>query len=256
MGTQRDFTSFKLQDVTNCDDDQITSALEKDGVITFDKIYSSRELLQLCARLGRTIIHRDSDENGLTQISKRDTVPVTGGYRAFTSSHLTFHTDGSSVPEPAALVILWCYRPALVGGESLLVDGKQLYQELSRLHPSALQELQTPDSAIFAGSQNPLYGSIFSFLPTGEIYIRFRYDNLVYYSACVCSILPIVLDLFSQHQICFTLKQYQGYIIKNGRWLHCRTSFDVDREVYRVLLHTDPDTSIGRRIHFGFRLHS
>jgi alpha-ketoglutarate-dependent taurine dioxygenase len=196
--------------------------------------------------------HRDADEAGLTRMVKWSDFQPTDGYQAFTSSHLTLHTDGSSTLYPATLLILWCAHPAEEGGVSLFVDGKQIYQVLAQEYPHVLQALTASNTALFAGSEAPLYSSVFSTLPDGTICLRFRYDSLGYYAAPVCTVLPIFIDLLEQHTVSFTLQKHQGYILQNGRWLHGRTAFCGEREMYRVLVRTDPTTVIGAHVNLGF----
>ena len=234
-------------------EERIVRALAQDGLVTFDGIQSSGELLQLCSRLGTIVKHRDADEAGLTRIAKRSDMQPGEGYQAFTASHLTLHTDGSSISEPPTLVVLWCERPAAEGGASLFVDGNQLYQVLANEYPQVLETLSTPNSALFAGSETPVYGSIFSTGPDGSICVRFRYDGLGYYAAPVCSVLPIFLGLLERYTIAFRLQKQQGYILQNGRWLHGRTAFRGEREMYRVLVRTEPATSLGPCVHLGFQ---
>ena len=221
-------------------------------MITFDTIQSTEELLHLCTLLGTIVRHRDADEAGLTRIVKRSKIQPADGYQAFSASHLALHTDGSSLPNPATLLVLWCAQPAEEGGMSLFVDGKEIYQVLAKEYPPVLQALATVDSAIFAGSGKPLYSSVFSTLADSTTCIRFRYDSLGYYTTPVRDVLPIFLDILKQYTISFTLQKHQGYIVQNGRWLHGRTAFRGEREMYRVLIHTNPTTRISQSIRLGF----
>jgi alpha-ketoglutarate-dependent taurine dioxygenase len=252
MDSTTPFATFYLDIEGAQVEERVAYALARNGMVTFDSIQSTGELLYLCTQLGTIVKHRDADEVGLTRIVKRYDLQTTDGYQAFTSFHLTLHTDGSSTPDPATLVILWCAQPAEEGGMSLFVDGKQIYQVLAREYPHVLQALTAPNSALFAGSEAPLYNSIFGTLTDGSICLRFRYDSLGYYAAPVCSVLPSFMDLLGQHTISFTLQKHQGYILQNGRWLHGRTAFCGEREMYRVLVRTDPATSIGAHVHLGF----
>ena len=247
------FTAFHLDITGPYAEERIAHALAQDGLITFDGIQSRGELLRLCHRLGTIVKHRDADETGLTRIAKRSDMQFGEGYQAFTSSHLTLHTDGSSIPEPPTLVVLWCEQPAAEGGASLFVDGKQLYQILANEHPQVLETLSTPNSALFAGAEPPVYSSIFSTDADDSICVRFRYDGLGYYAAPVCSVLSIFLELLERHTLAFPLQKQQGYILQNGRWLHGRTAFRGEREMYRVLVCIDPATSFGSSIHLGFQ---
>lgn len=254
MITTTPFAAFSLHVTDNGAEEQIAHALATNGIVTFDAIQSKEELLHLCRRLGTIVKHRDADESGLTRIVKREDIPYIEGYQAFSASHLTLHTDGTSIPDPATLVVLWCTQPAQEGGISLFVDGKLLYQVLARDYPEILRMLSTPRSAIFAGTKSPLYSSIFSMPECGTVCIRFRYDSLVYYTAPTCTVLPTFLELLDHSTISFTLHKHQGYILHNKRWLHGRTAFCGEREMYRVLIQVDPAIPLGKPIHAGFKL--
>jgi alpha-ketoglutarate-dependent taurine dioxygenase len=253
MTTTTPFAAISLDVGRNHIEEHVAHALAENGMITFDGIQSKEDLLHLCSRLGTIVNHRDAESTGLTHIIKREDIQPIEGYQAFTASSLPLHTDGSSMPDPATLVVLWCVQPAEKGGISLFVDGKRLYQVLAQDHPQILRVLTTPQSAIFAGAKIPLSSSVFSLSDDGTACIRFRYDYLGYYSAPVYAILPTFLALLNHATISFALEKHQGYILQNGRWLHGRTAFCGEREMYRVLIHTDPATHIGKHIQFGFK---
>lgn len=222
----------------------VMSRLKERGLVTFDHIHTVEELRFFCAKLGKLLAHRDADEYGVTRIIQHEASPSKDGYRAFTNADLALHTDGSSISEPATLVVFWCAEPGETGGLSLFADGKQIYHLLSMHYPHVLQTLVKPRSVIFAGAETPLESAVFGGLPDGKMRIRFRYDSLGYYSAPVSSILPLFLGLLGQHTIEIALQRHQGYIVQNGRWLHGRTAFSGGREAYRILLQSsEPDMS-------------
>jgi len=53
-----------------------------------------------------------------------------------------FHTDGTFLPETPLYVGLGCIEQAIYGGESVLIDGRVIYQELSIHHPHVLKNLE------------------------------------------------------------------------------------------------------------------
>jgi hypothetical protein len=53
-----------------------------------------------------------------------------------------FHTDGTFLPETPLYVGLGCIEQAIYGGESVLIDGRAIYQELSIHHPHVLKNLE------------------------------------------------------------------------------------------------------------------
>lgn len=248
------FEDFYL-DVTHNDwRNRLTDALETNGIITFDKVYSKSDLIDLAKALGSICNHRDSDVDGITYISKRENETLPDGYRAFSSSRLTLHTDGSSVAEPPTFMILLCVKPANQGGVSLLADGKQIYKVLKEKFPQILQALSEPGTAIFRGADTFLVSSVFSILESGNVCVRFRYDSLGYYSAPANTTLSTFLEILAAHSFPLFLESGQGYIIQNGRWLHGRTSFQGDREMYRILVKADGEKITEKKVHFGFGL--
>jgi alpha-ketoglutarate-dependent taurine dioxygenase len=169
MGNAEHFQAFYVDISQKNATEMIQAELERRGLVTFDKVHSVEELRLFCSKLGKTLMHRDSDEYGVTRIINREMMLPEDGYHAFTNAALTLHTDGSSVAEPATLVVFWCAYPGETGGLSLFVDGKSIYQFLAAHHPSILQTLAKPRSAIFAGAETPLESAIFSKLPDGSI---------------------------------------------------------------------------------------
>jgi hypothetical protein len=246
------FETFYV-DVTqvNCEQ-RLADALEEDGLVTFDNIGSQEDLMNLARKLGTIVRHRDADAEGLTRIAQRDEMIQKAGYAAFSSGPLPLHTDRSGEAEPPTLVILLCSQPASEGGISLFADGKQIYHILAEQFPYLLEKLATPSSAIFGGANTLLPSSVFSTLDNSTICLRFRYDSLGYYSAPITAVLPTFLEILHLHSISFPLGKSQGYIIQNGRWLHGRTAFRGKREMYRVLVKTNDETPLGKRIHLGF----
>src|SRR5438105_13931014 len=101
------FTTFYLDVTEEHTEEQIAHALMQDGIITFDTIQSTEELLHLSTLLGTIVRHRDANEAGLTRIVKRSDIQLTDGYQAFTTSHLPLHTEGSILVDPATVLELW-----------------------------------------------------------------------------------------------------------------------------------------------------
>lgn len=131
------------------------------------------------------------------------------------------------------------------------MDGKKVYDILDNSFPDVLEELSAPGSVAFGGDKIPLVGSIFNHLPNDNIYIRFRYDNLVYFSPRVLNVIDTFLNVLKANCFSFQLCENQGYIVKNGQWLHGRKSFIGSREMYRILLNIN-DMVPTAKISFGF----
>ena len=246
------FGDFYVDITRNGFEEHLMKSLERNGLITFDGINSRDELLGFSKRLGTIFHHRDSDEDGVTHITNSDEEITKDGYLAFSSSSLTLHTDRSSASEPPTWIVFFCNKQAEEGGDSLFVDVKEIYDILSKQHPTTLQTLKTPNSAIFGADKTQVVGSILNTLQDGQVYVRFRYDSLGYYSAPVVTVLSDFLNVMDKRSMLLSLSDHQGYIVQNGRWLHGRTSFKGKREAYRILVDPASNTSQGRSVYFGF----
>jgi hypothetical protein len=128
-----------------------------------------------------------------------------------------------------------CKSPAPIGGDSVLVDGYEIRAVLASRFPEALRELSRPASVVFGGGDAFHAGAIFEDGP-GGIHIRFRYDNLAYFSPPLIPLMPSFLSLLDERAFSFRLGAGQGYIVDNRRWLHGRTAFSGPREMHRLLV--------------------
>lgn len=138
-------------------------------------------------------------------------------------------------------MIFYCVQPAKKGGESLFLDAKKLYHFLQKEDPVMLQKLLAPHSVIFGSifGGNQFSGSVFQHGDGGRMMVRFRFDNLGYYTAPLVKHLSQLLELMQTQSATLALQQYQGYVLKNDRWLHGRTPFAGDRKAYRLLVNSN-----------------
>jgi alpha-ketoglutarate-dependent taurine dioxygenase len=226
--------------------------LKNDGIVTYDQLGSKQELIDLARLIGAIRMHVDADKCGVTHLAPLRKMGRERSYLGFTSEELYPHTDGTSVEKPASIVMLHCIRSADEGGASVFVDGKTIYRNLAKNAPDVLETFLAPRSVIFGGSDCPFIGSIFTELPNGNLYVRFRFDHLGYFSSPLITKMPILLNLIDASLITLELKRYQGYIVQNGRWLHGRTSFHGDREMLRILLDIDSSAPAYKEVKFGF----
>jgi alpha-ketoglutarate-dependent taurine dioxygenase len=223
----------------------LKAALSSNGLVTFEKALTKKELVEFSKYMGDIYFHRDSDGDGVTSISAVEENEGKEGYLGLSSSELTLHTDRSGVKNPPGLLVFYCEKNADEGGDSLLLDGKKLYEELEKYHPKVVNILSEPGTTIFGGSE-PILGSIFTKLTNGNISIRFRHDNIIFHSKKAWQVLPTLITYLERLQITFRLKENQGYIIKNDQWLHGRTSFKGVRQMYRILLDPFEKEKIGQ----------
>ncbi|WP_111292544.1 TauD/TfdA family dioxygenase [Bacillus safensis] len=234
--TIKNATFFEKNLVDVKDIHAVTKQINKNGIVTFENINSKNELLNISKNLGEVYFHRDSDVDGVTHVINKEGLDDMVGFKGLTSAELNLHTDRSGVEKPPELLLFYCKVPARQGGETLLVNGKDIYYKLKKDYPGILNLISKENSVVYGGGNNNFNTSIFQFTDEGRIQIRFRYDELGYYSSSIISIMPLFHELLDSYCISFQLKKHQGYIIKNDQWLHGRTTFSGKREMYRILL--------------------
>jgi Taurine catabolism dioxygenase TauD, TfdA family len=83
------------------------------------------------------------------------------------------HTDNVSIPEAWDYLVFSCIRPALIGGESILIDARAVHREL-QLTPEALRILEGPFWWEYRGISESLFQApIVTYAADGQP--RFRY---------------------------------------------------------------------------------
>lgn len=157
--------------------DQLTDALRAQGLAVFTGVADRAEALQLARSLIMVRRHRDGDLDGVTTIAQRADVAQRPGFAGFSDRKLLPHTEGTTLPRPPGALILICARAAHAGGDSVLVDGREVYDEIARSDPAMLQVLCEPRSAYFGGGHGHL-GSIFTPARDGRVTLRLRLDHL------------------------------------------------------------------------------
>jgi hypothetical protein len=236
----------------------LVSQLAGRGLATFDGMRTPSELLALARSVGDVVPHRDSDRDGVTTLAgaERSSRPLPG-YLGFSAKELVPHTDGSSVASPPPLVMLACAVPAPHGGETLVVDGAEIYDRLRHEAPAVLQQLSQPRSARF-GAEEGYLGSIFEYVirdqpdSDGRMSVRFRWDGLSAFAPPTAAVLPQFLDLVREVALEFALHSGQGYLVQNGRWLHGRRAYRGYRCAYRILIRSRTMDSLGGAVPCGF----
>lgn len=153
--------------------------------------------------------HRDSDSDGVTSIAQRPSSKEGTSLTGFTNRELWPHTEGSAVRRPPRVLMLACLRPAETGGRSLLVDGRDLYDEIARTEPAMLAALSTPRSAYFGGGSGHL-GAVFQQTIEGGITVRLRLDELVHFAPMLVPSIDRLRTLIQQQAIPVDLREGPG----------------------------------------------
>ncbi len=131
----------------------VVRQLAAHGLVTFGGVPDGCRLLELVRQVAQVRPHRDSDPSGVTVLAGSEQTPQMGG-RGLGSGELVPHTDGAGLARPPLLVGLCCVQPSRRGGETVLVDGRAVHDELAvhapavlagalpgPLRPAALEEL-------------------------------------------------------------------------------------------------------------------
>lgn len=145
--------------------------------------------------------------DGVTAIEDRGACGAS--LAGFTRSALVPHTDRSSIGTPPGLLLTVCGREPSAGGESLLVDGRAVHDDLATTAPAALAALSTPRSVLFGGADGHL-GSAFAESPTGVIAVRFRLDGLVRFAPAVWPHIPTMRAAIHRHTMTLVLRVGAG----------------------------------------------
>lgn len=210
----------------------VLADLRRFGAALIDEVLGPSELVGLARSLGVVAPHRDSGPDGVTSIEDRGV--GSPGMAGFTRAELLPHTDRSGVDEPPILLLTACGRRPCSGGESLLVDGQVVHDDLARNAPDALVALSAPRSALFGGADGHL-GSVFTRGAEGVVAIRLRLDSLVRFAPAAVPHLPVLRAAIRRHMIVLPVRAGSGYVLNNHRWLHGRRGFEGPRLMYRVI---------------------
>lgn len=218
---------------------ELAAVLASDGIALFDGVRTEQQLLQLTARLGQLIPHRDSTGSGVTLLTDRGETRPRAGQNGFSRLPLAAHTDCSQMPCPPQLVAMTCIRPAELGGDCLLVDGQAVHAELAMSAPEALADLSAERGAYFGGAAG-IVGNVFEPAHQGLISIRLRRDELARFAPHTQRRLPSLAQVIDRHTITIPIEAGSGYVVNNRRWLHGRTAFTGPRSMCRALIAPRP----------------
>ena len=160
-----------------------------------------------------------------------------GNDTAYTSIPLKPHTDGNYLLNPPGMQVFHCLKPADKGGDTLLVDGLRVLEELKRNHAATYRYFSRyPIQYVFKdkGHHYITYKPVFTFNSKGEM-VEFHFNNddrglqpaapdVGEYYDHLENLLAVVKQEDLQHQL--RLEPGTVIMIDNHRVLHGRTSFD------------------------------
>lgn len=220
---------------------RVAAQLGERGLVTFTGINGHTELVALARHLMTIRPHRDAGRDGVTVIASTHTEE--SGYAGFTDAELIPHTDGSGVSDPPGLLLLACQQAAGEGGRTRVVDGARIVSTLAEQYPAALRALSAPRAAFF-GKAGAHLGAVLEPAGPGRTRIRLRLDDLAWFSADAVGAVPLLRTVIACHTQTFRLREGEGLLLSNTRWLHGRDSFTGRRIMVRILGDPLPSTGI------------
>jgi hypothetical protein len=244
MRDDRSLPNVDLQDPNSRP--AVVAGLASHGIVLLRGGNGRDSLIRTARSLLTIRLHRDSDDDGVTTIAQRP-APEGSSVMGFSDRELWPHTDGSAVEQPPRVLMLGCIRPAHAGGRSHVVDGRTLYDEIARTDIAMLTALLTPRSAYFGGGLGHL-GAVFQQIENDRMAIRIRFDALARFSPVVAPYIGRLRALVQDRTITLDLREGDGYVVLNDRWLHGRSQFSGARTMLRLA--GDPHSHLGLRSGF------
>jgi len=211
-------------------DDRIIDQLKERGIAVYTNLTDTTKLLGFAEKVGGVFIHRDGDSKGFSDL--------TLGSPGQTSPSQFVHTDSAGEVNPPDLLVVHCTKKAEQGGNSILVDVANFCEVLYVHHREAFEAIQQPEIGCIRSGKELYRGAYLVQQEDGQYYFRFRPDN------------EQVSDLLAEHLVTLMfaagrvmefleLQDHSGYIAKNERWLHGRTSWSGERQALRLLINVD-----------------
>lgn len=216
---------------------QMQSLIASNGIAFFEEDFNQEQFIEFGKKFGEIYLHRDSITNGITVVkSVINKENVDSGFYGLTSSSLFPHTDRSSLDEPPNILALYCKNQSGEGGESTLVDIKDVIEEMSKHSDIENHPIFEMNSAIFDDGKTSHKGSIIEKVKDGSYYLRFRNDEFGYFNSKIFPSIKMFQETVLNKKVTVKLNDGQGFIINNGRFLHGRNEFNGNREMWRLLL--------------------
>ena len=242
------------EEIQETDLEIIDRHMSQNGFCLFNfEVNDKRLLLDLAKNFGEIQLHIRADKKGIvgtTQYTDHSWKDHPQEYQGVSTRKFSPHTDGTFINGmymennrfvklgPPKYLILQCIKNSSQGGESIIVDGKKILEDLIHQNPDILKILFKEGSANFCrDDQIALNQSIFSIKDDNSIRIRFRYDDKLFLPDWSYSQVKELNDKYfnnPKYHKMVNLSPGDTILIDNYRMLHGRKAFKGKRKLHRV----------------------
>lgn len=196
----------------------------------------------IASSLGEILPQNSEGEKNVLVYNRDSHRTVLNGARFHqTSEGGFFHTDNANTPHPWDFVILSCLSTAETGGESILVNGVKVYEELKNQFPDILVELEKNFFWEERGISNNIFPApILSYHSDGKPHFRYLrpYMEAAHLKArhplttAQIQALEILETLFKKPDFQFRYKLEVGDILitRDSLVPHTRTFFEDNKD--------------------------
>ena len=214
--------------------ENLRACMDGTGFATF-ACADDQALLDAAGGYGTVMMHRDSDERGITRIREtagRDPARDIG----LTTAALLPHTDRPAIPKPPRVLMVLCKDAGGGGGEAVVASAAEVVRVLEESDSRSLRALTAPEAAIFRTGDYQFIGPVFQITDGAVTEVRLRFDPFVHFSCDAARALPALEAAIGGVARTFRLRPGTGYALRNDVWLHGRTSYTGSRELSRVMI--------------------
>jgi alpha-ketoglutarate-dependent taurine dioxygenase len=228
-------SKYYVGDLRTIDPIEIYRKLDSQGLVLFHLPQPLRRpmFIDWFTQCFRLIFHPDSQGDGLTIVRQSRRTRSHQSTRGFTDAALPLHVDGAGQAIPPPVICTLLLREPESGGASILADGREAVRQISLQHPDEYETLTHPGSILISDRPYSLFDHV---QIKSRLVIRFRDDGvLVPASPIVKRAIDLFRQLLDMEEITISLRQGQGFLAHNHRWLHGRSAFAGPRIVGRLL---------------------
>lgn len=232
------------RDISSLSEEAILRELEDEGLLLF----RFDDLEKVAVHLGflGDYLVREGNKDPFFLIASPDSASSQHsasqrGAKAFTQAALDPHSDYPALASPPEINVLLCQEPASLGGSSIFVDGKVIFQRLMQDNPAQLSVLMSRGNILNRYDDHVVDVPLFEWVNQSRLRIRARFDEFAFFNMPALEAVAPVQSLLKELSISCPLRSGEGYLMKNSQWLHGRESFEGSRTFRRLTINVHED---------------